>query len=63
MNSLFGFVLMGLILSGLYYFWLKARIHGLSISIIVLAFIFWPVAVLTGLYWGGKDFYYYQKSK
>jgi hypothetical protein len=63
MNNLYGATVALLILGGLVYFWQKASIHGLSWYSIILSYIFWPVAVVRGLYWGIKDVYAYFKYK
>lgn len=63
MHPLLSLTLLGICFAGLYYFWTKARVHGLNLVMILLCFIFWPIGVCTGLYWGVKDYLLYQKTK
>jgi hypothetical protein len=63
MNNFWGAITALLICGGLLYFWQKASTHRLSWGLIIISYIFWPVAVLRGLYWAFKDCYSFYKSK
>uniref|UniRef100_UPI0040478751 hypothetical protein n=1 Tax=Polynucleobacter sp. TaxID=2029855 RepID=UPI0040478751 len=63
MNNLSAAITALLILGGLLYFYQKAITHGLSWGSIIISYIFWPVAVIRGLYWTFKDFYFFYKPK
>jgi hypothetical protein len=63
MGGLTGIILVSLVLGGLWYFWLKAQLHGFSWLAIIASIAFWPIGALLGLYWGAKDLYYHYQSK
>ena len=62
MDSLIGIALLGIGIASLYNFWITARVHGVNLFLIILAFLFWPIGVLIGFYWGVRDYIRYKKS-
>ncbi len=62
MNT-YGILLIGLAIGGLLYFWQKARLHGLNLPLIIIAFLFWPIGATIGLYWATKDLYFHYIKK
>jgi len=60
--SILGIILVSLVLGGLLYFWQKASVHGVSSITMILAFIFFPVGVIIGLYWAFSDLYFHYKK-
>jgi ethanolamine transporter EutH len=63
MSTLLSILLVSIVIGGGYYFWLKALVHGFNMFGIILSYIFWPVAVTTGLYWALRDMYWYLKGR
>lgn len=43
------------LLTGAVYFWYKARFFNVSWIQIILGYVFFPIAVVVGLYWVAKD--------
>jgi hypothetical protein len=63
MNSVVGWLLMGLAFGGAVYFWQKAITLGLSWTEIIVCYLVWPIAVVRGLYFLVVDAIQYIKSK
>lgn len=61
MNNFVGIVLLLLIIGGLYYFWYKCQMFAVSKVSLIMGFLFWPVGVITGIYWVIKDIYVFRK--
>ena len=63
MNSIAGWLLMGLAFGGAVYFWQKAITLGLSWTEIIFCYLIFPAAVIRGLYFLARDLYLYVESK
>lgn len=61
MNNLVGMMILLMIVCGLYYFWYKCQVFAVSKVTLVMGFLFWPVGVITGVYWAIKDIYVFRK--
>lgn len=61
MNNLLGILLLLLIVCGLYYFWYKCQMFAVSKVALIMGLLFWPIGVVTGIYWAIKDFFVFRK--
>jgi hypothetical protein len=55
-------ILVLIFIGGAIYFWQRAMSIGLSLSLIIISYLFFPIASLLGLYWLIKDIYFFYKQ-
>jgi hypothetical protein len=62
MNNLLIGTTVLIFIGGAIYFWQRARIFGFGVPTLIIAYLFFPVASIVGLYWFIKDIYIFYKK-
>jgi len=63
MKTILTVLLAVITLGGGFYYWYRARLHGVYWLYIIFAFLIWPIAVIIGIYWALEDLSTYYRGK